>query len=58
MKQEDFCKTPDCEMKCPVCKIVFSYALWCGVGDCPVTQQRKPTAEQREQYGMDDAPRS
>ena len=58
MKQSDFCKTPDCEMKCVVCKIVFSYALWCGVNDCPVTSQRGPTTEQREQLKMDEKERS
>lgn len=54
MKQEDFCKTPNCEMRCKVCKIVFSYALWCGVNECPIVSQRKPTPEMRERLQMDE----
>lgn len=42
------------DIKCPICKILFTEALWCGSHNCPVTEQRQPTQEQREQLKMDE----
>lgn len=51
------------EKKCPLCKLRFLQALWCPLATeglaaegCPVTKQRAPTAEMRQQLKMDDAP--
>lgn len=47
------------EVRCVICKIVFSKALWCGNQNCPCTTQRYPTIEQREELKMDErAPRT
>ncbi len=45
------------ETRCPLCKVVFLEALWCplaGGQNCPITDQRQPTQEQREQLKMDE----
>jgi hypothetical protein len=42
------------ETKCPICKIRFLEALWCGSPNCPCTTQRQPTAEQRQLLKMDE----
>lgn len=42
------------EQKCPICKIIFKEALWCGNRNCPCTEQRAPTPEQRQQLRMDE----
>lgn len=49
------------DTKCPLCKVQFLKALWCplaGGSRCPITDQARPTEEQKEKLGMNDAARS